>query len=127
MALCLISHSRSLRCFRLDACVFFTPMTRYALCASSEMQPYLPHVTSRVPGSFQAKCHVDRFKTVDAKGIPTDRQTHINTQTVLLLLYRLASLQPATRTFQLALQGYSVASLPWALRSRALCTYKYFF
>ena len=44
-------------------------------------------------------------------------QTHTQTdrQTVLLLLNRLAY-RPTMRTFHLALRGYSVASLPRALR-----------
>ena len=54
--------------------------------------------------------------------IHTDR--HTDRQTVLLLLYRLAY-RLAPRTFQLALRGYSVASLPrasrFALASCLLC------
>ena len=78
--------------------------------ADGKAQPYLPHVTPRVPRSVQAKFHDDWSKTVGAGGIHTDRQTD------LLLLYRLAY-RPAPRTFQLALRGYSVASLPRASRS----------
>ena len=93
----------------LHACVYFTPITLYALCVSSETQHYLLHVTPRVPGSAQAKFHVDRSKTVGAKGIHADR--HTNTQTVLLLLYRLA-LRVILCLLRLALRGYSVALLP---------------
>ena len=59
-----------------------TPLTQNA---SSKAQPYLPHVTPRVLRSDHAKFHANWSKTVGARGIQTDRQTH--TQTVLLLLY----------------------------------------
>ena len=60
----------------------FTPMTDYALSSvaqilSGEAQPYLPHVTRRVPRSAHAKFQVDRTKTVGARGIQTDRQTEL--------------------------------------------------
>ena len=85
---------------------------------SGEAQPYLPHVTRLVQRSVHAKFHADWTITEGARGIQTNRQT------VLFLLYGLAY-RPAPRTFQLALRGYSVASLPRAsrsLRSCAFCT-----
>ena len=42
--------------------------------------------------------------------IHTDRQTYTHTDSPSFLY------KPAPRTFQLALRGYSVASLPWASR-----------
>ena len=52
----------------------FTPLTHYA---SGEEQPYLTHVTPRVPRSFHSKFHADWTKTVSARGIHTQtyRQT----------------------------------------------------
>ena len=49
--------------------------SRVAQSASGEAQPYLPHVTRRVPKSVHAKFHADWTKTVGARGIQTDRQT----------------------------------------------------
>ena len=40
-----------------------------------EAQPYLPHVTPRVPRSFHAKFHADWTKTVGARGTQTNKQT----------------------------------------------------
>ena len=59
---------------------FFIPMTDYAPSGvaqspSSEAQPYLPHVTRRVPRSVHANFHADRSKTVAARGIRTNKQT----------------------------------------------------
>ena len=48
---------------------------RVAQSASGEAQPYLPHVTRRVPRSDHAKFHADWTKTVGARGIQTNRQT----------------------------------------------------
>ena len=42
---------------------------------SGEAQPYLPHVTCRVPRRVHAKFHADWTKTVGARGIQTDKQT----------------------------------------------------
>ena len=42
---------------------------------SSEAQPYLPHVSRRVPRSVHAKFHADWTKTVGAIEIQTDKQT----------------------------------------------------
>ena len=55
-------------------------MTDYAMSGvaqspSGEAQPYLPHVTRRVPRSVHAKFHADWTKTVGARGIQTDKQT----------------------------------------------------
>ena len=55
----------------------FTPLTDYA---SGEAQPYLPHVTRRVPRSVHAKFHADWTKTVGARGIQTNRQTDKQTE-----------------------------------------------
>ena len=83
---------------------------RVAQSASNEAQPYLPHVTSRVPRSVHAKFHDNWSKTIGARGIHTDRSTDSP------LLCRLAY-WPAPWTFRLHLQGYySVALLPRALR-----------
>ena len=57
-----------------------------------------------------SKFHGDWTKTVGAKGTYTDTQSFYN----MILAYR-----PAPRTFQLALRGYSVASLPRASLPRA--------
>ena len=49
-----------------------TPLTRNARVAQSannEVQPYLPHVTRRVPRSVPAKFHADWSNTVGARGI----------------------------------------------------------
>ena len=45
---------------------------------SGEAQPYLPHVTRRVPRSVHAKFHADWTKTVGARGIRTNRQSYFN-------------------------------------------------
>ena len=45
---------------------------------SGEVQPYLHHVTPRVPKSIHAKFHADRSKTVGARGIWTAEQTKTN-------------------------------------------------
>ena len=63
---------------------FFTPLTDYALSrvaqsASGEAQPYLPHVTRRVPRSVNAKFHADWTKTVGSRGIQTNKQTNKQT------------------------------------------------
>ena len=42
---------------------------------SGEAQPYLPHITRRVPRSVHAKFHADWTKTVGASGIHTNKQT----------------------------------------------------
>ena len=49
--------------------------SRVAQSASGEAQPYLPHVTRRVPRSAHAKFHANQSKTVGARGIHTDKQT----------------------------------------------------
>ena len=49
---------------------------RVAQSASGEAQPYLPHVTRRVPRSAHAKFHADWTKTVGARGIQTNKQTN---------------------------------------------------
>ena len=66
---------------------FFYPFdrlraSRVALSASGEAQPYLPHVTRRVPRSVHAKFHADWTKTVGDRGIQTNKRT--NKQTELL-------------------------------------------
>ena len=48
---------------------------RVAQSLKGEMQPYLSHVTPRVPRIVHAKFHADWIKTVGARGIHTDRQT----------------------------------------------------
>ena len=48
---------------------------RVAQSLSTEAQPYLPHVTPRVPRSFHAKFHADWTKTVGTRGMNTDGQT----------------------------------------------------
>ena len=50
-----------------------------AQSASGEVQPYLPHVTRRVPRSVHAKFHADWTKTVGARGIQTNKQTNRQT------------------------------------------------
>ena len=55
-------------------------MTDYATSGvvqspSGDAQPYLPHVTHRVPRSVHAKFLADRTKTVGARGIQTNKQT----------------------------------------------------
>ena len=50
---------------------------RVAQSPSGEAQPYLPHVTRRVPRSVHAKFHADWTKTVSARGIHTNRQTDV--------------------------------------------------
>ena len=64
--------------------IFFTPMTDYAPSGeaqnpSGKAQPYLPHVTRRVPRSVHAKFHADWTKTVGARGIHLDKQTNRQT------------------------------------------------
>ena len=49
----------------------------YARSLSGEAQPYLPHVTPRVPRSVHAKFHANWTKTVGARGIQTDKQTEL--------------------------------------------------
>ena len=67
-------------------CTFmFTPMTDFvpsgvAQSRSGEAQPYLPHVTCRVPRSVYAKFHVDWTKTVGARGIHTNKRTNRQTE-----------------------------------------------
>ena len=58
-----------------------SPLTHYAQSASVEAQPYLPHVTRRVPRSVHAKFHDVLTKIVGDRRIHTDRQT--SRQTVL--------------------------------------------
>ena len=53
--------------------------SRVARSASGEAQPFLSHVTRRVPRSVHAKFHADWTKTVGARGIQTDRQTNRQT------------------------------------------------
>ena len=70
---------------------FFYPFdrlraSRVAQSASGEAQPYLPHVTRRVPRSVHAKFHWDRTKTVGARGIHTDRQTDRQTDRAILII-----------------------------------------
>ena len=65
-------------------------MTDYALSGvaqspSGEAQPYLPHVTRRVPRSVHAKFHADWTKTVGARGKQTDKQT--DRATLIILIY----------------------------------------
>ena len=59
---------------------------RVAQTPSGEAQPYLPHVTRRVPRSVHAKFHANWTKTVGARGIQTNKQTNRQTdkQTELL-------------------------------------------
>ena len=55
----------------------FAPLC-FSQSASGEAQPYLPHVTPRVPRSVHAKFHADWSKTVGARGIHnTDGQTFL--------------------------------------------------
>ena len=56
--------------------------SRLAQCASGKLQPYLPHVTSRVPRSVHAK-----FPKLWALVGLTHTVTQTHRQTVLLLLY----------------------------------------
>ena len=61
---------------------FFYPFdrlraSRVAQSATGEAQPYLPHVTRRVPRSVHAKFHADWAKSVGARGIHRDRQTEL--------------------------------------------------
>ena len=44
------------------------------------VQPYLPHVTPRVPRSIHAKFHADWSKTVGVRGIHTETHTHMDRQ-----------------------------------------------
>ena len=60
--------------------------SRVAQSASGVAQPYLPHVTRRVPRSVHAKFHADRTKTVGARGIHTDRQTDRQTDRAILII-----------------------------------------
>ena len=61
---------------QIKICPFY-PLraSRVAQSPSVEVQPYLPHVTSRVPRSVHAKFHADWTRTVGARGIHTDKQT----------------------------------------------------
>ena len=97
--------------------------SRIVQSTSGGLKPSLPHVTPRVPRSVHAKFHADCSKTVGGRGIHTNRHTHTNRQTVILI-YRLA-LRVTLCLFRLALQGYSVASLPRASRShsQSLCSF----
>ena len=53
---------------------------------SGDAQPYLPHVTRRVPMSVHAKFHADWTKTVGARGIQTNRQTNGQTDRATLII-----------------------------------------
>ena len=52
------------------------PFWPIAQSASDKAQPYLPHVTRRVPRRVHAKFHADWTKTVGARGI--HRQSYFN-------------------------------------------------
>ena len=60
--------------------------SRVAQSASGEAQPYLPHVTRRVPRSVHAKFHADWTKTVGARGTQTDKQTDKQTDRAILII-----------------------------------------
>ena len=55
----------------------FDPLraSRVAQSPSGEAQPYLPHVTRRVPRCVRAKFHAEWTKTEGARGIHTNRET----------------------------------------------------
>ena len=72
---------------------------RVAQSLSVKIQPYLPHVTPRIPRSVHAKFYADWTKTVGARGIQTNGQTDRVILIILVMQFILFSMNSVLTIF----------------------------